>query len=126
MPKQKSDHTHGHEPMPDPEEIKKILKVVSEKVPDLLTKLSDVLYSTDQAKKFGKAAAIFYKELKGTGMTNEQIFELTRQYMSTLNIGGMVSNIARKHSHHENSIGEEIGSHVRSEIEKELKSRKKK
>ena len=125
MVKTKSDHSHMHEPMPDPEEIKKILNIVSDKVPDLLTKLSDVLYSTDQAKKFGKAAAIFYKELKGTGMTDEQIFELTRQYMSTLNIGGMVGNIARSHGDHHNSIGEEIGNHVRAEIEKEIKKKKK-
>ncbi len=38
--------------------------------------------------------AIFYKELKAAGMTDEQAFELTKQYMSTLNIGGMFSNFA--------------------------------
>jgi hypothetical protein len=124
MNKHKSDH--GHEEMPDPEDIKKILNVISEKVPDLLKKLSDVLYSTDQAKKFGKAVAIFYKELKGTGMTDAQIFELTRQYMSTLNLGNVVGGIGKGHSHGHNGIGEEIGNHVRSEIEKELSKKKRK
>jgi hypothetical protein len=80
--------------MPDPEKIKEILNVVSEKVPDLLKQLSGVLYSPDQAKNFGVAVAIFYKELKAAGMTDEQAFELTKQYMSTLNIGGMFSNFA--------------------------------
>jgi len=87
--------------MPDPEAFSKIMAMVSDRIPELLTKLGDVLYSTDQAKKFGAAAAVFYKELKGTGMTDAQIFELTRQYMSTLNIGGMIGEMRKK--------GEEMG-----------------
>lgn len=88
---------YGHGPeMPDPEKIGKVMESIFEKLPDLLTKLGDVLYSTDQARKFGAAAAVFYKELKGTGMTDAQIFELTRQYMSTLNIGGMIGDMRRK------------------------------
>jgi hypothetical protein len=112
---------HEHERMPDPEDIKKILNVVSKEVPDLLKKLSDVLYGTDQAKKFGKAAAVFYKELQGTGMTDEQIFELTRQYMATLNVGSMVGHMSGKSGHHDNDIGEEIGDHVRREFKKAKK-----
>jgi hypothetical protein len=84
--------------MPDPEDIAKLMETISDKVPDLLTKIGDVLYGQDQAHKFGKAAAIFYSELKSTGMTDAQIFELTRQYMSTLNIGGMVGEM-RKSGH---------------------------
>jgi len=81
--------------MPDPEAISKIMATISDRIPDLLTKLGDVLYSTEQARKFGAAAAVFYKELKGTGMTDAQVFELTRQYMSTLNIGGMIGEMRR-------------------------------
>jgi len=88
-------HGHGSD-MPDPEAFGKIMEMVSDRIPELLTKLGDVLYSTDQAKKFGAAAAVFYKELKGTGMTDAQIFELTRQYMSTLNITGMIGEMGRK------------------------------
>lgn len=120
-------HRNGHSSdMPDPEDIKEILNVISEKVPGLLEKLSDVLYSTDQAKKFGKAAAIFYKELKGTGMSDREIFELTRQYMSTLNIGGIVGKMAHHGGNEHDSIGEEIGRHVREEISKETKRKKSK
>lgn len=85
----------GHD-MPDPEKIGKVMEQIFDRVPELLTKLGDVLYSTDQARKFGAAAAVFYKELKGTGMTDAQVFELTRQYMSTLNIGGMIGDLRRK------------------------------
>jgi hypothetical protein len=64
--------------------------VISEKIPSLLKELSGVLYGTSQAKQFGVAIATFYKELKEAGMNEEQAFELTRQYMSTLNLGQMM------------------------------------
>jgi hypothetical protein len=84
------------EEMPDPEKIKEILKVVSEKVPTLLKELSTVLYGTEQAKQFGIAVATFYNELKDRGMSDEQAFELTRQYMSTLNLGQMMRGFKEK------------------------------
>jgi hypothetical protein len=87
----------NHEGMPDPEKIKEILDVVSEKIPGLLKQLSELLYGPKSAKQYAEAAAIFYKELKNAGMTDEQAFELTRQYMSTLNLG----NIMGKAMHHD-------------------------
>jgi hypothetical protein len=92
---EREGHRHGPD-MPDPKDIAELMETISDKIPDLLTKLGDVLYGTEQARKFGAAAAVFYKELKGTGMTDAQIFELTRQYMSTLNIGGMIGEMRRK------------------------------
>jgi hypothetical protein len=59
------ENEHG---IPDPEKIKEILDVVSEKVPGLLKELAGVLYGPDQAKKFGVAVATFYKELKDAGI----------------------------------------------------------
>ena len=87
-----------HEGMPDPEKIKEILDVVSEKVPGLLRELSDLLYSPKSAKQYAEAAATFYKELKEAGMTDEQAFELTSQYLSTLNFGKMMGKFGR-HGH---------------------------
>ena len=81
--------------MPDPEKIKEILNVVSEKVPKLLRELSHILYGEEEAKQFGTAVATFYKELKEAGMTDEQAFELTRQYMSTLNLGQMMKGFGQ-------------------------------
>jgi len=88
-----------HERMPDPEKIKEILDVVSEKVPGLLRELSDLLYSPKSAKQYAEAAATFYKELKQAGMTEEQAFELTTQYLSTLNLGKMMGKFG--HGHHD-------------------------
>ena len=88
--------------MPDPEKIKEILNVVSEKVPGLLRELSKILYGPEEAKQYGVSVATFYKELKDSGMTDEQAFELTRQYMSTLNLGQMMKGFGHhKHGHHE-------------------------
>ena len=126
----KSKHGRGSkdDQMPDPEQIKEILNVVSDRVPELLRKLSDVLYGTDQAKKFGRAAAIFYKELKDTGMSEQEIFELTRQYMATLNIGNVFGKFASEHEHeHDDEIendfelDEELRTHVRKRLKKKFK-----
>jgi hypothetical protein len=124
MMKPKYGHSHGRggDHIPDAEHIKEILDVVSDRVPDLLKQLSDVLYGTDQAKKFGRAAAVFYKELKDTGMSKDEIFELTRQYMATLNIGNVFGKFAKEHEH-EKEFGEEIGKHVRKKIRKELEEK---
>jgi phosphotransacetylase len=90
-----NQHEHN---MPDPEKIKEILDVVSEKIPGLLKELSGLLYSPKSAKQYAEAAATFYKELKGAGMTDEQAFELTSQYLSTLNFGKMMGNFGQ-HQH---------------------------
>jgi len=88
---------NSHEGMPDPEKIKEILDVISEKIPGLLRELSDLLYGPKSAKQFAEAAAIFYKELKAAGMTDAQAFELTSQYLSTLNLGKMMGRFTQQH-----------------------------
>lgn len=79
---------HGHSnDFSDPGKIKEILDIVSEKIPNLLKEFSNILYGADSAKNYAQAAAIFYKELRAAGMDNQQAFDLTQQYMSTLNLG---------------------------------------
>ena len=88
-----------NEGIPDPEKIKEILDVVGEKIPGLLKELSGLLYSPESAKQYAEAAATFYKELVKAGMTPEQAYELTSQYLSTLNLGKMMGNIGEHHHH---------------------------
>ena len=95
------DRRYDHQ-MPDPEDIKKILDAVGDRVPELLKKLSSVLYDLEQAKKFGKAAGTYFQELKSMGMSPEQAFELTRQYMSSLNVGQVFSHVGKDHKFHHN------------------------
>lgn len=74
----------------DAEEVKEILEVVSDKVPALLTGLADVLYGRDKGAKYGEAVAGFFKSLKDAGMTDEQAYELTKQYMAAMNLPNMI------------------------------------
>ena len=73
------------------EQMKEMLEAFSEKIPALLNSLTDAIYGKEASAKFGAAVADFYKTLKGSGMTDEQAFKLTEQYMSSLNLGGMIA-----------------------------------
>ena len=75
----------------DPEQVKELLGLFSEKIPVLLNSLTDVLYGKASAEKYGQAVANFYRTLKDSGMNDEQAFRLTEQYMSSLNLGKMIA-----------------------------------
>lgn len=79
------------------ENVKEIFEVFSERLPALLNSLTNAIYGKDASAKFGAAVADFYKTLKGSGMTDEQAFRLTEQYMSSLNLGGMFAKAFGKH-----------------------------
>ena len=86
----------------DAEEVKKVIEVAAEKIPALLNSLTDVLYSKSSAEKYGQAVANFYKTLRDSGMTEEQAYKLTEQYMSSLNIGKLFEGKFRgRHGHEE-------------------------
>ena len=77
---------HNHQ-IPTEEEMRGIFKVLGEEVPGLLEKLTKILYGVKESEDFGKAVGNFYKALKDAGMSNEQAFQLTQEYMGNLNIG---------------------------------------
>ena len=80
----------------DAEGVKEIFEVFSEKLPALLNSLTDSIYGKDASAKFGAAVADFYQKLKESGMTDDQAFKLTEQYMSSLNLGGLFANAFAK------------------------------
>ena len=77
----------------DAEEVSEILSAVSEHLPKIMDSifgpikelLNDV-YDPEKAEKFGKNVASFYKELVGAGMDPDKAFELTKEYMESMNI----------------------------------------
>ncbi|HNX47288.1 MAG TPA: hypothetical protein PLC39_03435 [Methanomassiliicoccales archaeon] len=79
--------------MPDPEQLRQMFTVLTEQVPPLLDSITKVLYGAQEGTKFGESVAAFYKALRDAGMSNEQAFELTKDYMSNLSLGGMLKNI---------------------------------
>jgi len=77
----------------DIEELHQVLGTVSEHLPKIMDSifgpikelLNDV-YDPEKAEKFGKNVANFYKELVGAGMDSDKAFELTKEYMESMNI----------------------------------------
>ncbi len=91
-------HDDNRGPDMSAEDIKEILDVIAEKIPDLLEKLSDILYSQDNAVKYGDAVATFYSRLIEAGMTTDQAFELTEKYMSSLSpFSAMSDAMGKRH-----------------------------
>ena len=78
-------------------EVKELFEVFSEKLPALLNSLTESIYGKEASAKFGAAVADFYSTLKKSGMTDEQAFKLTEQYMSSLNLGGIIAKAVGKH-----------------------------
>ena len=106
----------------DVEKVKEILQVVSEKIPALLNSLTDVLYGSESAEKYGKAIANFYKSLKDSGMTDEQAYELTKTYMSSLDLAGIIGKAVGGGGHREED--DEIGKAIRLRIKEKIEEKK--
>jgi len=87
--------------MPDAEQLKEIFGVLTDSVPKLLDSVTKVLYGAQEGTKFGESVAAFYKALRDAGMSNDQAFELTKDYMANLSLGGMLKNIVSGASKHE-------------------------
>jgi len=101
----------------DAEKVKEILEVVSEKIPALLNSLTDVLYGKESAAKYGQAVAGFYKSLKDSGMTDQQAYELTKIYMSSLNLAGIVGDaIKGRHGEENEDIEKKIKERIKERI----------
>lgn len=81
--------------MPNPEELKEIMRVMSDTIPDLLASITKVMYGAQEGEEYGKAVANFYKSLKSAGMSNEEAFTLTREYMGNFNVANVISGAAK-------------------------------
>jgi len=92
----KREHGHsgggGWEPK-SASEIKEILDAVGKTIPDLLRSVTDNLYGPEAAKKYAEAVAEFYKALRAAGMSDEQAFTMTREYMQRMSVGGMLGDL---------------------------------
>lgn len=109
--------------MPDVDQLKELFKVLSDSVPQLLENITKVLYEAKSGEEFGKAVAGFYQAMVSAGMSKEQAFALTKEYMSNLSIGGLLKGItsgATGGRGEESDIGKRINEKIRKEMEKEF------
>jgi len=80
------------EKMPDAKELKEILNTVSTEIPKLLESIGKVFSNPENANQIGKAVAQFYKELIAAGMTPDQAYQMTKDYMASFSLGGLISS----------------------------------
>jgi len=78
--------------MPDAKELKEILTVVSTEIPKLLESIGKVFSDPENANQIGKAVAQFYKELIAAGMTPDQAYQMTKGYMASFSLGGLITS----------------------------------
>lgn len=112
-----SEERYSNGEFPSPQELREIFEVLAEQLPRLLEAVTKVLYNAQEGEKFGQSVAAFYKSLKAAGMTGQEAFELTKQYMDSLSPGGMLKNLVG--GHQDDDIGKAIKKRVAKEIEED-------
>jgi hypothetical protein len=81
--------------IPSEQELRGIFKVLGDEVPGLLERLTKIMYGVKQGEDFGKAVGNFYKALLDSGMSKEQAFSLTQDYMSNMSLGKTLGGIGK-------------------------------
>lgn len=81
------------EHMKDMEELKEVMGTLKNDVPELIKGIVDALYSGQNVEEFGKQVAGFYKSMIDAGMDKKEAYELTRKFMESRDITGVLKNI---------------------------------
>jgi len=101
--------------MPEAEEVKEILGVVSTEIPALIKGIISSVFSEEAGKSMGRAAAAFYNELKESGMPEDVAVKMTENYIGVFtSLGDMLKRAGKWGGKWE---GKEL---VSSEIEEEI------
>ena len=83
-------HDGGNQDLKD---ISEILKVVGTEIPKLLESISNSLIGSESGEKYGATIAEFYKKLKDAGMDDKQAFEMAKEFMSNVSLGGIIKDM---------------------------------
>ncbi len=105
----------------DAEEVKEVLGVVSKEIPALIKGIVGSIFSEEAGRDMGKAAAAFYKELKGAGFPEETAVKMTENYLGTFtSLGSLMNMVGKKGKAKEEKITEEISKKITDKLEKKL------
>lgn len=91
-------------PIPEAQEVKEILSVVSSEVPALIKGLIASVFSEEAGRNMGKGAAAYYKSLKEGGLPEDVAVKMTQDYVRTFtSFGEVFKNIGhvQRHRHEE-------------------------
>ncbi len=97
----------SEEDLKDIEELKKVLEIVGEKVPPLISGLLNSVLNKQDAEDYAKQVSSFYSSLKESGMSEENAMKLTRDFMASRDPMSLVKKILSG-----SDIGSEIFSHM--------------
>lgn len=78
-------------------ELKKILDVAKEEVPELISNVMDGIYNAESGEKLAEDTANFYKRLVDAGMKEDQAFELTREFMRSRDVSALAKQAIGRH-----------------------------
>ncbi|HDM92796.1 MAG TPA: hypothetical protein ENG69_05325 [Candidatus Korarchaeota archaeon] len=96
----------------DVEELREVLSAVSEfldKLPELIKKVIDALYSKDFGEKMGESVATFYKKLKEAGMPEDMVNQMTREFFErSMILDRVIKEIAGAIKREISGEGEEV------------------
>ncbi len=113
----------------DIEEFKEVMRTINETVPRLIKSIVEAIYSTQSAEEFGKQVANFYKAMIDAGMDKEQAYQLTKEFMESRDIAGIIKKILsrgnwsdwKKEGKNVDEIVADVMKEVREETMKEVK-----
>jgi hypothetical protein len=103
--KEKTKKGSNERSIPEAQEVKEILSVVSAEIPALIKGLVASVFSEEAGRSMGKGAAAYYKSLKEGGLPEDVAVRMTQDYVRTFtSFGEVFKNIGhvQKHRHEEN------------------------
>jgi len=103
----------------DAEKLKEILAVVSTEIPKLVEAITKTMYNQENAENMAKSVAQFYKSMKDAGMEEEQAYALTKQFMSSFSVGGLISKAIEGGRGGEDEIEKEIKKRIKAKLKLE-------
>jgi len=107
----------------DVEELKEVMSIMATEIPKLLEAISKTMYSADNAAKLGEQTAEFYKKLKDAGMSEEQAFKLTEEFMTNFSVGSMIGKIiggARQGSGESDEMRKQVNERIKKKMKEAL------
>lgn len=105
------------------EDLKEVLSIVSDKIPQLIKGLIQSIFSEDAAAGMGRAAAAYYKELKAGGIPDDVAVRMTEDYVGMFTkISEFLRTATRGQGRH-GELGDEIKELVHERIRERMKEK---
>ena len=109
----------------DVREFKEVMNTLKETVPEIIKGIVDAIYSGTNAEEFGKQVANFYKSMVDVGMDKEEAYELTKKFMESRDISGIIKKILSEGNLENwksgNVDSKKVSSTIKNKVNEELK-----